>query len=732
MTDPTLSAVLVTASASAAPDGGGNPPFNVQPGTPCESFTLVLNSAVQNWRQGGQECCDGEGKQTTEPNTLSVYTETGHAAKRQDALEAEMTASVPTSDSCPQTTTVSVIAGGKGLSSDNGVEATFFKGIPGRGETAPKQGNRTSSSLNYPGSVSEEINPDDKGRLHHSLQSFGRAETVASASPHEKVALLVGQWPQAIDGTAHHGIHKTAHAPFLRGPNRVSSREGVAVISSFPDSIRGPAVSTGKLPEATIPGRSDGTGSLNHSSDAVKTPSHMMGQPRSVTSDKASPERMLSELVPGRIPATYRSGEPMETIDVSRDAGTRKIHHAVSQSERLPAAVHDSAARTVPASQVKVPAVALSGEKSDHRTGTETHRLKPALVIPSADSATVSSAVSSKAQTRVNNSTSTTDLRTSESGSGRDQGVALFRGMRSQPLTSSTVAVSTHQSQVSTREAERVAVPEKILPAMAGGDSDQSGRAGRTRPELTTGGTTPTPDSAGKQSHKQSHEMMPEERRGTGVLDQGDNKRNEGVLPAGFEKQLSKDVRQVIRNESSTLSAQAAGRTEGMPGSAGTVETHRVLSEIKLPLETRALSNHLLSLLSSQDKNGTQRIRVVLQPPHLGSLDMEVIVRDRSVRVLFRVDNGDIGRFLHAGTDQLRGSLQGQGFSMESLTVTQREQGGSFHSDYGQGRFFSQESDHENAGDRDRKEPYRKVGFEDGMSPVRIEDTGPGRLNCFV
>lgn len=271
-------------------------------------------------------------------------------------------------------------------------------------------------------------------------------------------------------------------------------------------------------------------------------------------------------------------------------------------------------------------------------------------------------------------------------------------------------------------------ITEKVPTAIKGRESEAMVRAGRDRVETALKGTSTVSGSAGKQSH----EMIQDEKRGANAQDNGESKRNETFSPTGFDRQLSKDRQSEIRVEGRPFSAETGVQAVRMSGGAGDAESHRVLSEVKLPLETRALSNHILSLLSSQDKTGTQRVRVVLQPPNLGSLDMEVVLRDRMVRIVFRVDSGDIVRFLQAGTDQLKGSLQGQGFTMESLSVTQREQGGGYHSEYGEDRYFSHEPGNDGERGRAGNESSGETGADDGMHRVPLEDTIPGRLNFFI
>jgi hypothetical protein len=63
------------------------------------------------------------------------------------------------------------------------------------------------------------------------------------------------------------------------------------------------------------------------------------------------------------------------------------------------------------------------------------------------------------------------------------------------------------------------------------------------------------------------------------------------------------------------------------------------------------------------------RVRITLSPPSLGTLDMEVVVRQNKVEVIMRVDNVLVQQVLQANADELKANLQGQGLSFEGLNI---------------------------------------------------------------
>ncbi len=111
------------------------------------------------------------------------------------------------------------------------------------------------------------------------------------------------------------------------------------------------------------------------------------------------------------------------------------------------------------------------------------------------------------------------------------------------------------------------------------------------------------------------------------------------------------------------------------------------------PVKTEMLVERVLAAVSNPAKGGVNRVKIALNPPNMGTMDMEVIVRDKMVRVVFRVEGTEVSRFLNANVEQLRNSLAGQGLTVDSILVSgQGEQasGERYGSAQG-GQFFQHE-----------------------------------------
>lgn len=71
-------------------------------------------------------------------------------------------------------------------------------------------------------------------------------------------------------------------------------------------------------------------------------------------------------------------------------------------------------------------------------------------------------------------------------------------------------------------------------------------------------------------------------------------------------------------------------------------------------------------------RNGGGRVRLSLNPPELGSVDMDLVVDRNGMKLVLFSDSGDVRNVLQANMDQLRGSLHDQGMSRFDILVQDR------------------------------------------------------------
>jgi flagellar hook-length control protein FliK len=68
-------------------------------------------------------------------------------------------------------------------------------------------------------------------------------------------------------------------------------------------------------------------------------------------------------------------------------------------------------------------------------------------------------------------------------------------------------------------------------------------------------------------------------------------------------------------------------------------------------------------------RNGSGRVAMTLQPPRLGTLDLDVAVKDNRVTMIMLADNQEVKQMLQSGMEDLRNALQDRGFQIDRLEV---------------------------------------------------------------
>jgi hypothetical protein len=97
-------------------------------------------------------------------------------------------------------------------------------------------------------------------------------------------------------------------------------------------------------------------------------------------------------------------------------------------------------------------------------------------------------------------------------------------------------------------------------------------------------------------------------------------------------------------------------------------------------------------------------VKITLTPPALGTLEMDVMVRNNTVKIMLLADNKDVQQMLSGNLDSLKGSLQSHGLTIERCDVMMQDR----REQYQQG--FSQQAfnqDRKSGGNNDdRRENY--------------------------
>lgn len=146
------------------------------------------------------------------------------------------------------------------------------------------------------------------------------------------------------------------------------------------------------------------------------------------------------------------------------------------------------------------------------------------------------------------------------------------------------------------------------------------------------------------------------------------------------------------------------------------------------PARPQALISQVLEGASQILRDGSGRMVLTLQPPRLGTLDLDVVVQDNRVRMVILADNQEVKQMLQAGMDDLRSALQDRGFEIDRLEVLVQNR----PDEDGQG--FWREAGF--AGGNPRKKEEQQTGRDTDPAPpgapARPIRTGDGGLSIFA
>jgi hypothetical protein len=132
-----------------------------------------------------------------------------------------------------------------------------------------------------------------------------------------------------------------------------------------------------------------------------------------------------------------------------------------------------------------------------------------------------------------------------------------------------------------------------------------------------------------------------------------------------------------------------------------------------LPVEGSQLVQQIADHLSQEPQRGAGRIKITLSPENLGSLDMEVLVRDNKVQVVLTAERSDVRQALQGQAEQLRGSLQELGLQVNGIDFLVRGSLQGMTGEAGGGPFWGREN--RNGGGLKRERSEERVSLSQAI-----------------
>ena len=85
-------------------------------------------------------------------------------------------------------------------------------------------------------------------------------------------------------------------------------------------------------------------------------------------------------------------------------------------------------------------------------------------------------------------------------------------------------------------------------------------------------------------------------------------------------------------------------------------------------INTQAVIDQILDAKQSMN-NGFGRVRITLDPPNLGTVNLEIVVRKERVEVVMTADNSGVQQALQSRVDDIRTALQRQDLKIENFQI---------------------------------------------------------------
>jgi len=118
------------------------------------------------------------------------------------------------------------------------------------------------------------------------------------------------------------------------------------------------------------------------------------------------------------------------------------------------------------------------------------------------------------------------------------------------------------------------------------------------------------------------------------------------------------------------------------------------------------------------------RIKITLSPPSLGTLEMDVAVRNNKVEVIIIADNKDVQQALNSHLDRLKGSLQNQGLTIDRCDVLMQNNREGYQQNY------SQQTSYRDGSEKNSNNSKEKYSEESNLiMPIQLQNINRLSLN---
>jgi len=169
----------------------------------------------------------------------------------------------------------------------------------------------------------------------------------------------------------------------------------------------------------------------------------------------------------------------------------------------------------------------------------------------------------------------------------------------------------------------------------------------------------------------------------------------------------------------SFASVNAGGSDSGQSAKINNAERSAITSQIAAQIKGSAVTDG-------------GRVKIILNPPSLGTVEMDVIVHHNKVEVVLVADNRDVQQTLNNSIDQLKSSLQTQGLTIERCDVFMQDKQEEYQHNFSDHAFQRNESGHSGSGRQDDEQENDQIQVSISAQQTAVIRLATDNISLFA
>jgi flagellar hook-length control protein FliK len=142
--------------------------------------------------------------------------------------------------------------------------------------------------------------------------------------------------------------------------------------------------------------------------------------------------------------------------------------------------------------------------------------------------------------------------------------------------------------------------------------------------------------------------------------------------------------------------------------------------------------NRVVSGIKENASADGSRVKITLSPPSLGTLEMDVTVRNNKVEVIIVANNKDVQQTLNTNLDHLKGSLQNQGLTIDRCDVLMQSNREGYPQNFSQQAFYRDGSEKNSNASKEKYSEELKPIAPVNAQIINSPSLNPDNISIFA